>query len=827
MSILTIDKFLPDEPPYSSEEIAGLFFKDADVFNPASWVTIINESETLKDEDWLGLKNSTISEDQQYLDTLKGYVAAPVIITETAPVRYQIFISDDGDKLNYLVNNNTQGIPKRNEILIFIEGDSDTFSKRIMHIKVGSEVTFNSAPFYLLIHPFTEITEKDLNELLKASTDKKEFENTFLLYVRIKAKVKEFAFSKVSQGLGKAIQLIDTNLKVKESQWNPGKEKNKMNFSIFHGMDIALEKVISYTSGIENVLNNRRLRRFDKVRIALSTVVVQLNKALEILSEINKFFIKVSDHLFALVVGVWNGLVDMISGLIFLIKLVFDGAKLIAKGTAKAAEFAGDGDYRATVEQLDNVLDKLKKINLLEVFRTIFKEGASLIGQIDFSQFVQKLKSGAKKAGKKAKEAFSLTSYEIAYYIGYVATFFIPVAWIAAVLGKFGKFGKLLGGALKWVDDMMARLVGVTIKGLQKAAKPLTEFLRIFAKKLAGGTRAMINGVTEIFHAAKRWLAGFLHNVLEDLLRLWKFGEDFIRVLRDSFGIVLARENDLAFASVSSNYAALYQNQVVMSGPKESIRLYMKKLENIYNTPRSKGGREAGVKKELANLLKRKKEFLKGYKDGFKHYEVRDLSIKQIRNIYGNTGAKLFNSVKNKVLKLIEEAPSNNWLNQRQLIAGFISKEFPDIIILRTNFPTKELNKLIHDLKIVRNNASADDIKVIYRKLYEKGHIDYPLHPNVENRIKWHFEQLRQGIDHPKSYKWNRTGGLPGLHAEVLAMSDLLWAIEKRTGKKVNEDIFESFIGYNKNLMSKNAMIRCGDCQMITHDIPFLEKILK
>lgn len=610
MSILTIDKFLPDEPPYSSNEIAGLFFKNADIINPSTWMTIVNESETVKNEEWLNLEKAQSNEDK-FLASLEGYVVEPVIITEKAPVTYQIFISDDGDKLNYLVNNTVQGQPKSNEILIFIEADKDVFSKRILHVKVGGEVTFNNMPMYQLIHPITEIPKKKLIDLLKASDDKKKFEDEFLLYVRLRAQVKEFAFSQISSGLKKAIDKINSEVKIGEDKWNPDKGNKTINFSIFHGMDAALKRVIGFTSNIEKIVKKRRLKRFDKIRVALSTVVHQLNKALEILYEINNFIKKISDHVFALVVGVWNGLVDMINGLIFLIKLVFDGAKLVSKGTRKAAEFAGDNDYRATIEQMDNVMDSLRKINLVKVFSNILTNGKEIIGKIDFNQFAQKLKSGAKNAGKKAKEAFSLSTYEIAYYIGYVATFFIPVGWIAAVLGKLGKVGKLLGGTLKWVDDMMGRLVGVTIKGLQKAAKPLTEFLRAFAKKLAGGTNAMIKGVQDIFHAIKRWLAGFLHNVLEDVLKLWRIADDTIKLIKE-FGVILIRGGDdrlvPAYAR-NNNYSVFYEGQTIKSGPEEVVRAFMKKLEKIHKTPKSRGGGENGVKKELqknASKLSRK-----------------------------------------------------------------------------------------------------------------------------------------------------------------------------------------------------------------------------
>ena len=42
------------------------------------------------------------------------------------------------------------------------------------------------------------------------------------------------------------------------------------------------------------------------------------------------------------------------------------------------------------------------------------------------------------------------------------------------------------------------------------------------------------------------------------------------------------------------------------------------------------------------------------------------------------------------------------------------------------------------------------------------------------------FNEIKKGIKHPSTYQWGRTGGLPGTHAEVLALNDLLWTLEKK-----------------------------------------------
>ncbi|WP_426275358.1 hypothetical protein ACN9MN_12540 [Chryseobacterium sp. S-02] len=53
------------------------------------------------------------------------------------------------------------------------------------------------------------------------------------------------------------------------------------------------------------------------------------------------------------------------------------------------------------------------------------------------------------------------------------------------------------------------------------------------------------------------------------------------------------------------------------------------------------------------------------------------------------------------------------------------------------------------------------------------------MHPYIEDLLKDHFNELKKGIKHP-GYDWDLTGGIPGTHAEVLALNDLLWILENK-----------------------------------------------
>lgn len=52
------------------------------------------------------------------------------------------------------------------------------------------------------------------------------------------------------------------------------------------------------------------------------------------------------------------------------------------------------------------------------------------------------------------------------------------------------------------------------------------------------------------------------------------------------------------------------------------------------------------------------------------------------------------------------------------------------------------------------------------------------MHPFIEKRLIKHFEELKKGIKHSSNYDWVRTGGLPGVHTEVLSINGMLWRVD-------------------------------------------------
>ncbi|MCB8980082.1 MAG: hypothetical protein H6657_21940 [Ardenticatenaceae bacterium] len=534
------NKFLPDEPMfYSSNDIASVFFKKAQIATLYDErLTIVNESK------YFQTPPSQSSSNEE--DFLRGKeLDQSIISAKNKPVKIRMFISDDGYKLNYLIENKANGQPISNEILLFIEGDDDTFSQKIIYAIWGKDVQFSQKSLQGLVKSQAYLTNDDVNQLLQSAEkgEKGFLDNLASLLSGIFYSF-EFGFALLSNGLGKAIDFMENNLIVKESVWNPSSNSKKSNLAhdtVFVGIDKLLENAKIFFNNLNQSILNQLVSK-NKISKPLASKLDQIFKyvtdiyesVITIHTKIVKAALEFSQHQLSFLIGVWNGLVDMISGLLFLVKLALDGGKLANKAVGDVIGFKNDkSSQREVLELLDNILDKFNSINIVEVFDNVIKASKSFISEIDLNAIINSTIEGAKNVGegiekgieKGVKSALSLSSYEIFYYLGYAATLFIPVAWIASLLGKAGKAGRLLGNALKWVDDLAAKAIGIAIKGVKRAANPLVVVLKALAKKLQGGTKAIVKSIDEIIVGIKRWL--------DDIFPNWRQSQrDFDELLR-------------------------------------------------------------------------------------------------------------------------------------------------------------------------------------------------------------------------------------------------------------------------------------------------------
>lgn len=79
-------------------------------------------------------------------------------------------------------------------------------------------------------------------------------------------------------------------------------------------------------------------------------------------------------------------------------------------------------------------------------------------------------------------------------------------------------------------------------------------------------------------------------------------------------------------------------------------------------------------------------------------------------------------------------------------MAGIVHKKYPDLIVLKTNYPKNLLTKFLKKNKISRTKPSIENIKKVYAFFKEQGFIKYDMHNLLKERIIWHIEGLKEGV---------------------------------------------------------------------------------
>ncbi|WP_452600132.1 hypothetical protein [Pontimicrobium sp. MEBiC01747] len=215
---------------------------------------------------------------------------------------------------------------------------------------------------------------------------------------------------------------------------------------------------------------------------------------------------------------------------------------------------------------------------------------------------------------------------------------------------------------------------------------------------------------------------------------------------------------------------------------------------------------------ELKNVIDR---YSKKYVSADKYPRIQKGIIKDVFNEFGDHGLILLKNIEKEYISFIKSnKESGNWFRQRQLMSGMSHKKYPHIISFKTNFPFKELKVLLNDLGIKRFDIkSINEIKLIYK------HFGEVMHPFIENRIKVHLEKLNSLNLDPIVLE--KTGGIPGIHAEILAINDLLFKLEKK-GIIIDDSIIKDILGYNKMFKPEFIQPRCADCYYLSADVKMI-----
>jgi hypothetical protein len=387
-------------------------------------------------------------------------------------------------------------------------------------------------------------------------------------------------FAEIGKGLTNFAKFINDNVKFKDYHWNPqakvpkaGTENNEepvlventdFNPILFPKNKELVEQLVDpneaifakiiqeIRTGIEardkSILNS--IDKLGEVEILTTGLVIDLtpdyldsfvrkayesvrDKVLQLLDAVEALIPKLSDFaqrifnvINAFVCGLWNSLVDAITGLISLVGMIFNGMAAFGEAV-KNPEKA----IPRLLEQIDELIQSLSKID--------FGKIATALGGLISSQIT--------------KLTEELTPEQVAYFLGGVVGFMIEIileilftggtAAVAAVFRRFGNIGKRFFQFLREAVEAI-----ISKKLLVKNAG--NDFLGLLDKLIAflkQGTEKIVEGIRK-FREELDKLGEVTREAIQRIKNLFKLTDTDLKKLRD-LGLDFTRIGD-EFATI-------------------------------------------------------------------------------------------------------------------------------------------------------------------------------------------------------------------------------------------------------------------------------------
>ncbi len=399
----------------------------------------------------------------------------------------KIFISKDGNKIteSYKASKAAD-----DEMLLFIEHGEDLFSSKKIYAKTGKAVfTYITAnDLYSKLKNYITDTKETSSETaeeispltvaqLKELLEKGYLESAYDVLKKVLSAISEMV-TFIPDLLGKVLiqigEWID-ELVIPEEFWDTTDKKNVIAID-----DTILKKIKEYAEKLK--IGHTASGIIEKIEEVIRRFIAKYNAYVQAFTEKNEFMADQLAQKVAYVCGLWNGLVDFVSG-----TLNFFGEILSLPG--KTTE-----EKEAVLEQLDNFIDLLLQPDLFDKL------------QQGFNTFIESIK---KELQNEENEPDWVRIHYIAgFAVAFIASFFIPIANVAKI-EKLGKTGKLLSEILGGIGAKVAE-AGKTLKETVQNSfvtllKALQEALELIAK---GGSRFL-----DFFRdLAKKIVAWFLKN---------------------------------------------------------------------------------------------------------------------------------------------------------------------------------------------------------------------------------------------------------------------------------------------------------------------------
>jgi len=490
-------------------------------------------------------------------------------------VKVDVFLSDDGGALiDELEKNKSRILQSTNLIQIFIETDKDTFSKNVLKVIAG-KITRSKEELDLadVLKPIYSLNEQQVKNIL--GTIFKQPKNFFTtIWDTLTTKLVVLPDKLISAALGISIDLIE-NLRISDSWWQMNEKKRNQAAKDSEAADskdiekfieeltIHAKNAIEKISGINNEVANKYLKKWkgalSKTLQSIGDSIDKVIKAMQQFMDWIQTVVRESGWftrgVVAFLCGVWNGIVDMVTGLLFIVKAVLDGSKAVKQGAASTIN-----SRERLLEEVDNFYDSLGNVAWKEVYAEITKQVKALPSLLDLvSASLEKIKQAKDKAVKEISE---ISKSEWAYYIGYGITFVIPTAAIASVLGKVGKVGKSFGKFLVWIEKAMNDAFGFVLQKGKTALDNLIELFKKITEKFKEGAKGTNQLIKKFFTALREWIENITGKKTDDA---------FSKLFTDKALIQSLKEIGLTIVERDSYFEMFFEGKRLLVGAEDEI----------------------------------------------------------------------------------------------------------------------------------------------------------------------------------------------------------------------------------------------------------------
>jgi len=392
-----------------------------------------------------------------------------------------------------------------NQVIIFLEiPKTNIFSDNVLLLKTGKDIVSSMEAIVQsnwLNNNYT-LTEEQRDGLLEAfESDNSYWSQVMRTIVEIQSSITTAITDIGISIFGSIADYFGETLRIPDSFWNADDPE----YAIGKAEDI----LVSYVN-----VGAAKIRKFaDDNKTYLPAMVMYMFEGfatmLEALSSVLHDLLDGIEQVIAFVCGIWNALMDLISGIFGLIKLVF-------QGIAAVNDLQTNGSYYKALmlEYMDDMLVALIKLDWKKVVLGAYK------AHQEMTELVNSIPSLILKG------LASLNHTEVGYYGGYIVFQIIEFLFPPLKLAKLGKLSSLSKIADIFTDFAgTAKKVATTTKRVaSEVAEDFMNLVKQFVRKLEEGTDSFLRWVQEIFGNMKRWM--------DDLAGKQPEGEDLSYLFR-------------------------------------------------------------------------------------------------------------------------------------------------------------------------------------------------------------------------------------------------------------------------------------------------------